>query len=193
ERGFQIYKWWIKEIDTYWQAPKDFANKPIYLTELNTAANGNFTAMPPCNSNSPAGNYQAYWINKAYEELDMWNHYHSHRLQCACWFVGQNGRGWDCFSLEYTGGNMPTARSNWMAMVSSTTYRNDYQSALGLVYDLDTGQSNLSSSDPNQIVLGLYRGTFTWLGQYTDWGSGGPLPGLSDNWVILHFQRFWVG
>ncbi|HPL30329.1 MAG TPA: PA14 domain-containing protein [Anaerolineae bacterium] len=196
EAGFQVYKWWMKEISTYW-SPQYHATKPVYLTELNTAGVGSATPNPApvCDSNSPAQNYSSYWINRAFEDIDLWNRYHSNRLQCACWFVGQAGRNWDCFALEAGNGRLPTARSNWVAMVSSANYRNDYQSPLGLVYDLDTAQSDLNSSDPNRIVLGLYRGTCTWNGAYMDMGSGGPLgpAGPVDNFVILHFQRFWAG
>ena len=195
EDGFQIYKWWMKEIDTYWQAPKDFAQKPVYLTELNTSADGSQTPNPPqggtCDGGSPAGNYQNFWINKAFEDIDLFNRSHEHRISCACWFVGQNGRYWDCFSLESGLGAMPTARSNWVAMVNTTEYRNGSGDQLAVVYNLDVANSDLSSPDPNRIVLGAYRGSFPWQGQFTDWGSGGPL-GVADNFVILHAQRFWA-
>jgi hypothetical protein len=44
--------------------------------------------------------------------------------------------------------------------------------------------------NPLSIVRGEYLGGFAWNGAYNDWGAGGPLPGLTDNFVIEQVRSF---
>jgi N-acetylmuramoyl-L-alanine amidase/PA14 domain len=44
--------------------------------------------------------------------------------------------------------------------------------------------------NPLSITRGAYLGSFAWNGAYNDWGAGGPLPGLADNFIVEQVRSF---
>lgn len=83
EMGFGVYKRWMEIIGGH--AP--VSGKPVYLTEMNHAADGQ-KAGPP---GFPKYNYVSGYIQKLYEEINTWNINHALRIRCACWFSYANG------------------------------------------------------------------------------------------------------
>ena len=46
------------------------------------------------------------------------------------------------------------------------------------------------TADPTAVVRGAYLGSFTWSGEERNWGLGGPLPGLSDYFMVEQVRVF---
>ncbi|MFH0793480.1 MAG: hypothetical protein V2A74_05545 [bacterium] len=109
ELSFGVYKRWMEIIDGY--APT--ANKPVYLTEMNSFARGQ-SSTP----GFPLDPYPAGYIQKLFEEIGIWNQTHSHRIRCACWFAYANG-GFPGYNIS-TSSPMAddfrdaTANTNWI-------------------------------------------------------------------------------
>jgi hypothetical protein len=82
EMAFGVYERWMEIIEsnpaTMW--------KPVYLTEMNHAADGDSNG-----DGFPNNSYDAGFIQRAFEEIGTWNEAHVHRIRCACWFAYANG------------------------------------------------------------------------------------------------------
>lgn len=78
--GFGIYARWMEIIES----DPGAATKPVYLTEMNHAADGGSGGFP-------FNSYDAGYIQRCFEEIGTWNETHAHRIRCACWFAYANG------------------------------------------------------------------------------------------------------
>lgn len=78
--GFGIFKQWMEIID----ANPSACNVPVYLTEMNHAADGGSAGYP-------SYSYPQGYINRCFEAINSWNTTHAHRIKCACWFAYSNG------------------------------------------------------------------------------------------------------
>ncbi len=81
EMGFGVFLKWMEIIDGNAYA----FTKPVYLTEMNHAADGNKAP------GVPQYDYPAGYISKLFEAINTWNETHSHRISCAAWFAYANG------------------------------------------------------------------------------------------------------
>jgi len=81
--GFGVFKRWMEIIDGH----PDAARKPVYLTEMNHAADGDKPDKP----GFPLYDYPAGYIRLLFEAIDDWNATHAHRILSACWFSYANG------------------------------------------------------------------------------------------------------
>jgi hypothetical protein len=63
---------------------------------------------------------------------------------------------------------------------------------LAHVYELVDIPDNFlaRTHNPLSITRGAHLGSFAWNGAYNDWGAGGPLPGLGDNFVVEQVRSF---
>ncbi len=114
EVGFQSYRYFVQEID------RRFPDRPIYITETNTAANG--TDYPP---QQYYNTWIQDWMQKAFQEINAWNSdKNDHKINCLCWFVHATGFGWDSFALESNSGSMPDARGDFSWTTANTSYVN---------------------------------------------------------------------
>lgn len=81
EWGFGVFKKWMEIIDD-----NPFARtKPVYLTEMNHAADGQSTP------GYPKYDYPAGYIIRLYEAINSWNEENGFQIKCACWFAYANG------------------------------------------------------------------------------------------------------
>jgi hypothetical protein len=81
EMGFGVFYRWLEIIE---QNPYA-ATKPVYLTEMNHAADGDSTPGFPVYS------YPAGYIPKLFEAVNTYNEGHNFRVKAACWFSYANG------------------------------------------------------------------------------------------------------
>ena len=112
EMGFGVFKRWMEIIDGNPYA----VTKPVYLTEMNHAADGQGSTP-----GYPLYSYPAGYIQKLFEAINDWNITHAHRIQCACWFAYANG--------GFPGYNI-TLNSQMSADFSYTTLNSDYYNRL---------------------------------------------------------------
>ncbi|HEX2571154.1 MAG TPA: PA14 domain-containing protein [Polyangia bacterium] len=182
--GSGQYRWFMGEID------RRFPTLPVYITETNSFLDA-----------WPDTSYRPGWINALYEDVWTWNTTHRHKINGVAWYVyswGANSDGLH-FGLMREGfpngqpARLQQARQDYINTTASTNFRSDNaNNPDAYVYQLNTAASNLTSGDPNQIVLGPYVGRIDyWTGGYTDWGAGGPA-GQADNWVLLQSRVFYV-
>ena len=82
-QGFGIFKRWMAVLDAH----AFTAGKPVYLTEMNHAADGDKTGQP----GFPKYDYAAGYINRLYEAVNTYNQTAANRIRCACWFSYSNG------------------------------------------------------------------------------------------------------
>jgi hypothetical protein len=63
---------------------------------------------------------------------------------------------------------------------------------LAQVYQLGDVPDNLlaRTRNPLSVPRGAYLGSFAWNGTFIDWGTGGPLPGLTDQFLIEQTRVF---
>jgi hypothetical protein len=175
--GFNCFRYFVDEIAT---AQGDL-NKPIFITETNTAA----TAVPSVS-------YQAGWINAAYEAIDTYNKNHYQKIRALCWFVYDPAGAWTDYSLCCGGGQMPQARTDYQNTTSAYNYQWGSNTPDAYCYLIDTGASNPSSGDPNQIVLSSYLGKWEgWQGDGVNWYTSGPF-GWADYWVITQSRTLYA-
>lgn len=106
--GFGVYKDWMYIIGN-----NMFAHvKPVYLTEMNSFADGDgFTPGYPKYA------YPTGWIQKAFEEINTWNRNHTQKIYCACWFAYANG-GFPGYDLTLIG----QASSDFSWTTQNTSY-----------------------------------------------------------------------
>lgn len=108
EMGFGVYKKWM-EILTGNPAT---ANAPVYLTEMNHAADGQSAT-----AGYPKYAYPAGYMQKLFEEIGTYNQTHANPIRAACWFSYANG-GFPGYNIS-TNSNMSydfrdaTAQTNW--------------------------------------------------------------------------------
>jgi hypothetical protein len=79
--GFGVYYRWL---DIIAQNPYA-ATKPVYLTEMNHAADGERDA------GIPKYDYPSGYIRKLFEAVNAYNETHNFRVKAACWFSHANG------------------------------------------------------------------------------------------------------
>lgn len=109
EMGFGVYQRWMEIIDSHPEA----SQRPVYLTEMNHAADGD-GATP----GFPLYPYSAGYIQRLFEEIGTWNELEPHRIRCACWFSHANG-GFPGYNIS-TNGQMAddfrdaASHSNWI-------------------------------------------------------------------------------
>jgi hypothetical protein len=107
ELGFGVYKRWMEIVESDAGA----ATRPVYLTEMNHAADGGSGGVP-------FNSYDAGYIQRLFEEIGTWNETHAHRIRCACWFSYANG-GFPGYNIS-TNSQMQsdfrdaTATTNWI-------------------------------------------------------------------------------
>lgn len=82
EMGFGVYERWM-EIITGNPAT---AMKPVYLTEMNHAADGEGTT-----AGFPKYAYPTGYMQKLFEEIGTYNQSHDNPIRAACWFSHANG------------------------------------------------------------------------------------------------------
>ncbi len=110
EMGFGVYKRWMEIITGY--APT--ASKPVFLTEMNHAADG----QKPGQAGYPLYSYPAGYIQKLYEEINNWNQAHNNaRIRCAAWFSYANG-GFPGYNIS----NNSQMASDFSQTTSTTRY-----------------------------------------------------------------------
>lgn len=80
--GFGVFKDWMNIIG----ANPYTATKPVYLTEMNHAVDGQGSTP-----GYPRYPYPAGYIQKLYEAINEWNMTHTQKIKCACWFAYANG------------------------------------------------------------------------------------------------------
>ncbi|RME01577.1 MAG: hypothetical protein D6812_07815, partial [Deltaproteobacteria bacterium] len=90
--GFGNYKDQIRIIDA-----AGGADRPIYITEFNHAANGWHTSN---GQNYPNDPYPDGWIEKAFQDIDAYNAQNRCRIKALCWFT-YDLDGWQGFNLTY--------------------------------------------------------------------------------------------
>ena len=100
--GFQSFRQQIDRLAKKWGG-----TKPIYITEFNTDVNG------PGNYPDPGQNYQADWINKAFEAVRQYNANRGGKpsVVALAWFVDRDDSGggpWASFALR----NLSNARAD---------------------------------------------------------------------------------
>src|SRR5207248_1351848 len=150
-------------------------NTALFITETNTGY--------------PANDYRAGWMQAAFEDIWTWNTTHYQKIRGLCWFVYSSGSPWENFGLKLECRPIPNppnliqANADFSSATAATSFTwTSSNNPDAYVYQLNAGSSNLTSGDPNQIILGNYVGRLdTWTGAYTDWGTGGPL-GQTDDW-----------
>ena len=82
EMGFGVYKKWMEII-----TGNSFAkNKPVFLTEMNHAADGQGSTP-----GYPKYPYPDGYIQKLFEEINNWNEANTTKIHCAAWFSYANG------------------------------------------------------------------------------------------------------
>jgi hypothetical protein len=115
EMAFGVFKRWMEIIDGNPYA----ASKPVYLTEMNHAADGQGSTP-----GYPLYPYPDGYIQLLYETIDDWNISHAHKIQCACWFSYANGGfpGYNITLNSLMSGdfNETTATTNYYNRVMST-------------------------------------------------------------------------
>jgi len=80
EMGFGVFYRWLEIIE---QNPYAAA-KPVYLTEMNHAADGGTGGFPTYP-------YPSGYIRKLFEAVNTYNEGHGYRVKAACWFSHANG------------------------------------------------------------------------------------------------------
>ncbi len=110
EMGFGVFKKWMEIIDNNPYA----VSKPVYLTEMNHAADGQ-GATP----GYPLYDYPAGYIQKLFEAINDWNETHTHMIQCACWFSYANG-GFPGYNITLNS----QMRDDFLETTSTTNYYN---------------------------------------------------------------------
>ncbi len=108
--GFGVYEDWMEIITGNAYAK----NKPVFLTEMNHAADGDESGNP----GYPKYDYPAGYINKLFEEINSWNEQSDTKIHCACWFSYANG--------GFPGYNIST-NSQMSSDFSYTTSNTDYR------------------------------------------------------------------
>lgn len=107
EMGFGVYERWMEIIDS----DPGAAARPVYLTEMNHAADGDVGGFP-------IYAYPTGYIQKLFEEIGTWNATQSHAIRCACWFSHANG-GFPGYNIS-TNSQMAddfrdsTSHTNWI-------------------------------------------------------------------------------
>lgn len=174
--GFNPFRYFADEAATRFGN-----NLPVYLTETNT----NATAVP-------STSYRAGWMQGAYEAIDTYNKNHNQKIRTLSWFVYDPAGAWVDFSLCCGGGQMPLARSDYQSTANAYDYKWTSNTPDTYVYTINTGASNLNSSDPNQVVLGSYVGKYeNWDGADISWATSGP-NGQTDSWIMLQQRSFYA-
>lgn len=174
--GFNSFRYFVDEVAT----KIGDLQRPIYITETNTGQTAD-----------PSTSYQTGWMQTAYESIDTWNKTHYQKVKTLTWFVYEPAGAWTNYALLNGNGNCGQARTDYNSM-TNTDMLNTSNTPDAYIYNLNTGSSNLSSSDPNQVVLGSYVGRYAgYQGSTVDWGSGGPL-GTGDNWVMIQMRHFYA-
>jgi hypothetical protein len=80
--GFGVFKRWMEIIDA-----NAFARtKPVYLTEMNHAADGQGST-----AGYPKYPYPAGYIQRLFQAINTWNIGNAHKIRCAAWFAYANG------------------------------------------------------------------------------------------------------
>jgi len=124
--GFGVYEDWMEIIDGN---PNSHA-KPVFLTEMNHAADGN---REP---GWPIYDYPAGYIRLLFEEIDTYNSTHQHKILAACWFSHANG--------GFPGYNISTNSDMSNDFIWSTENA-DYL-------------NGLPAEDPSGVISSLWRG-----------------------------------
>lgn len=81
EMGFGVFHRWLEIVAGNPYA----ATKPVYLTEMNHAADGERAA------GIPKYDYMPGYIRKLFEAVNTYNENHGFRVKAACWFSYANG------------------------------------------------------------------------------------------------------
>jgi len=81
EMGFGVFHKWLEIIEQNPYASR----KPVYLTEMNHAADGERAP------GIPKYDYKTGYIPKLFEEVNTYNESHGFRVRAACWFSHANG------------------------------------------------------------------------------------------------------
>jgi hypothetical protein len=114
EMGFGVFHKWLEIIV---QNPYA-ASKPVYLTEMNHAADGESAPGFPLYS------YPAGYISKLFEAVNTYNESHFFRVKAACWFSHANG-GFPGYNIS-TNSQMA---DDFRWSTSNTDYMNRFLSA----------------------------------------------------------------
>lgn len=93
EMGFGVYKRWMEII----RGNPATASKPVYLTEMNHAADGQGTVP-----GFPKYSYPAGYMQKLFEEIGNYNLTHDNPIRAACWFAHANG-GFPGYNISTNG------------------------------------------------------------------------------------------
>lgn len=174
--GFNPFRYFADEVAT-----KYGDNKPVFITETNT----NATAVP-------STSYRAGWMQAAYEAIDTYNKNRFQKIRCLAWFTYDPYGAWTDYALCCGVGQMSQARTDYQSTANSYDYNWTSNTPDTYVYTINTGSSNPSSTDPNQIVPGSYVGKYEhWQGGDIDWAAGGP-NGQSDYWLITQSRSFYA-
>lgn len=110
EMGFGVFKRWMEIIDGNPYA----ATKPVYLTEMNHAADGQGSTP-----GYPLYPYPAGYIQRLFEAINAWNVTHPHKIQCACWFAYANG-GFPGYNISLNS----QMQADFSATTANTNYYN---------------------------------------------------------------------
>jgi hypothetical protein len=112
EMAFGVYKKWMEILEG-----NAFArHKPVYLTEMNHAADG----QDPNQAGFPLYDYPVNYIRLLYEEINTWNENNRQKIKAACWFSHANG-GFPGYNIS-TNSDM-SDDFNWVTR--NTNYLND--------------------------------------------------------------------
>lgn len=87
---------------------------------------------------------------------------------------------------SYTGYQYQPPGGGWQTIAESRPPKGNC-----LIYNLDTTNSNVNSSDLNQIVPSSYVDAMAYTGVARDWSSGGP-DGLTNYWLMMKPFLFYV-
>jgi hypothetical protein len=116
EMGFGVYERWMEIITGYTPT----AMKPVYLTEMNHAADGQGSTP-----GYPLYSYPAGYIQKLFEEIGTYNQAHENPIRSACWFSYANG-GFPGYNIS-TNSQMAddfrdsTSTTNWIGFEPFTS------------------------------------------------------------------------
>jgi hypothetical protein len=112
--GFGVYKDWMYIIGN-----NMFAHvKPVYLTEMNSFADGQGPT-----AGYPRYTYPSGWIQKAYEDINTWNRSHTQKIFCASWFAYANGGfpGYDLTLLSQASSDFNWTTNNMNYTIADPT------------------------------------------------------------------------
>ena len=109
--GFGVFRDWMNIIDSEAHA----RHKPVYLTEMNHAADGQ-GPIP----GYPAHPYPDGYIQRLYEAVDEWNRRRTHDILCAAWFSHANP-GFPGYNISTN----PTMGDDFGETTRTTDYRFD--------------------------------------------------------------------